>query len=58
MIILGKAALNNRDLCVSSAGDEAEGLATEQRLSRWLCHLQGLGIAVGPVLPSYCQVTH
>ena len=41
---------------LSDPGDEAEGLATEQRLNRWLCHLRGLGITVGPILPSYCQV--
>ena len=41
---------------LSDPGDEAEGLATEQRLSRWLCHLRGLGVTVGPILPSYCQV--
>jgi hypothetical protein len=41
---------------LSDPGDAAEGLATEHRLSRWLCHLRGLGIDVGPILPSYCQV--
>lgn len=30
--------------------------ATEQRLSRWLCHLRGIGVAVGPLFPSYCEV--
>ena len=43
-------------LTLSDLGDSAEGLATEQRLSQWLCHLRGLGIAVGPILPPYCQV--
>eukprot|EP01043_Picozoa_sp_COSAG02_P021964 COSAG02_NODE_1127_length_14428_cov_68.304627_13_plen_441_part_00 len=41
---------------MSDLGDEAEGFATEQRFSRWICHLRGLGIAAAPLLPSHCQV--
>ena len=38
-------------------GSDAGGLPTEQRLDEWLCHLQGLGIHTGPLLPSFCDVS-
>ena len=41
---------------MSDTGDAAEGFATEQRFSRWICHLRGFGIAAAPLLPSHCQV--
>ena len=41
---------------MSDLGDAAEGFATEQRFSRWICHLRGFGIAAAPLLPSHCQV--
>ena len=41
---------------MSDLGDAAEGFATEQRFSRWICHLRGIGIAAAPLLPSHCQV--
>lgn len=41
---------------MSDPGDDVEGFATEQRFSRWICHLRGFGIAAAPLLPSHCQV--
>ena len=41
---------------MSDTGDAAEGFATEQRFSRWICHLRGFGIVAAPLLPSHCQV--